>query len=88
LETQGHNPEFASKRIEVFAGYAGWWSHIVHAEPFIRAKAETSEYLSVPPIDLRTARQTGQENLQRISQFASAQPGETGNQIRAQCEES
>ena len=79
-ETQGHTPQFARKRIEVFAGYAGWWSRTGYAETYIRAKAETSEYLSVTPIDLRTARQSGQENHQRLSQFVSAQPGETRDQ--------
>lgn len=79
-ETQGHTSEFARKRVEAFAGYAGWWGRTGYAEPFIRAKAETSEYLTVTSIDLRTARQTGQEELQRMSQFASAQPGETDDQ--------
>ncbi|MFH1008500.1 MAG: PIG-L deacetylase family protein [Candidatus Latescibacterota bacterium] len=79
-ETQGHTSQFARKHVEAFAGSAGWWGRTGYAEPFIRAKAETSEYLTVSPIDLRTARETVQKNLQRMGQFASAQPGETGDQ--------
>jgi LmbE family N-acetylglucosaminyl deacetylase len=79
-KTQGHTLELARKRIEAFAGYAGWWSRTGYAESFIRAKAETSEYLTVTSNDLRTARQTGKENHDRMSQFASGQPGEAGDQ--------
>lgn len=76
-ETQGHTFEFARKRIEAFAGYAGWFSRTGYAETFIRAKPETTDYLTVTSNDLKTAQLTGDERHARLSQFASMQSGET-----------
>ena len=70
-ETQGHTSEFSRKRIEAFAGYHGWFGRTGYAEPFIREKAQTSDHLTVTSNDLRTAAQSGRENLDRIGQFAS-----------------
>ena len=79
-ESQGHTSALARKRIEVFAGYAGWWVETGYAEPFIRAKAAASDYLTVTPNDLRTAQLSGKENLARMGQFASGQPDVDGDQ--------
>ena len=57
--------------IEAFAGYHGWFGRTGYAEPFIRERAQTSDYLTVTANDLRTATQTGRENLDQIGQFAS-----------------
>ena len=43
-----------------------------HAEPFIRASGETGRYLTVTPEELAIAAGTGREELDRLSQFASA----------------
>lgn len=72
FETQGHTTEFSRKRIEAFAGYHGWFGRTGYAEPFIRERSQTSDYLTVTPNDLRTATQSGRENLDQIGQFASA----------------
>ena len=79
-ETQGHTPAFARKRLEAFAGYAGWWCQTGYAEPFIRAKAESSDCLTVTPNDLSNARRTGKEKHDRMSQCVSGQPGEADDQ--------
>ncbi len=77
-ETQGHTSQFSRKRIEAFAGYHGWFGHAGYAEPFIRDRGQTSDYLTVTPNDLRRAAQTGRENLDQIGQFASASDGSDG----------
>jgi LmbE family N-acetylglucosaminyl deacetylase len=70
-ESQGHTSEFGRKRIEAFAGYAGWFGHAAYAEPFIRARAQTSDVLPITPNDLADARSTGRETLDRMAFFAS-----------------
>ena len=75
-ETQGHTSEFSRKRIEAFAGYHGWFGRTGYAEPFIRERSQTSDYLTVTPNDLRTASQSGRQNLDQIGQFASARDTE------------
>ncbi len=70
-ETQGHSSEFSRKRIEAFAGYHGWFGRTGYAEPFIRERSQTSDYLTVTPNDLRRAAQSGREHLDQIGQFAS-----------------
>ena len=77
-ETQGHTSEFARKRIEAFAGYHGWFSRAGYAEPFIRERAQTSDYLTVTSNDLRLASQSGRENLERVGQFASGRDAGEG----------
>ncbi len=67
-----------ARRIEAFAGYHGWFGHAGYAEPFIRDRGQTSDYLTVTPNDLRRAAQTGRENLDQIGQFASASDGSDG----------
>ncbi len=70
-ESQGHTSEFSRKRIEAFAGYHGWFGGTGYAEPFIRERSQTSNYLTVTPNDLRRAAQSGRENLDQVGQFAS-----------------
>lgn len=65
--TQGHTPEMAQKRIEIFAGYAGWFSGTSYAEPFIRSKGQSSDYLIVTENDLSEAESTGKEMVERRS---------------------
>ena len=73
-ETQGHTSEFGRKRIEAFAGYAGWFGRTAYAEPFIRAKGQTSNYLTVTPNDLGRTRDSGKETHNRMGYFASGTP--------------
>jgi LmbE family N-acetylglucosaminyl deacetylase len=70
-ESQGHTTQLAHKRIEAFAGYSGWWSQTGYAEPFIRAKAMTSNYLPVTENELKIAQLSGKELMDKLSQFAS-----------------
>ena len=70
-ESQGHTSEFARKRIEVAAGYLGWWARCPYAETFIRSKAETSDYLTLTPNDMRTAQMSAKDVHEKLSQFAS-----------------
>ena len=69
-ETQGHTPELARKRIESFAGYAGWWGHAAYAEPYIRGQREVSNYLTVSDNDLLDAQRSSKETLASIAQMA------------------
>ena len=70
-ETQGHTAEFARKRIEAFAGYHGWFGQTGYAEPFMRGRPQTSSHLTITDNDLRTALESGRENLERVGHFAS-----------------
>ena len=70
-ESQGHTTQLAHKRIEAFAGSSGWWSQTGYAEPFIRAKAMSSNYLTVTENELRIAQLSGKELMDRLSQFSS-----------------
>jgi len=72
-ETQGRTFELARKRIEAFAGYAGWWSRTGCAETFIRAKVQNADYLTDTSNDLKIAGLTGNESHAILSQFASSQ---------------
>ena len=49
----------------------GWFGRTGYAEPFIRERSQTSDYLTVTPNDLRRAAQSGREHLDQIGQFAS-----------------
>ena len=71
-ETQGHTSEFGRKRIEAFAGYAGWFGRTGYAEPFIRAGGQTDHYLTVTPNDLARAGSEGKSKLDTMGYFASA----------------
>ncbi len=72
-ESQGHTGELARKRIEAFAGFAGWWGGTGYAEPFLRANRQVSRYLLVTDEDLHVAQLSGREQLERISRFACVQ---------------
>ncbi|MDP7399056.1 MAG: hypothetical protein QGF67_02330 [Lentisphaeria bacterium] len=54
-QSQGHTTQLAHQRLEAFAGFAGWWSQTGYAEPFIRMKAMSSNYLTVTENELKIA---------------------------------
>lgn len=67
--SQGHTREFARRRIEIDTGNQGWMpqTRVAHAEGFVRAYRELLPRLSVSPLDLRGARETKRESMQRLS---------------------
>ena len=70
-ESQGHTADLARKRIEAFAGYAGWFGRTGYAEPFIRATAQVSNFLPLTANELQRAGQSGEQMLAKIGHFAS-----------------
>lgn len=70
-ESQGHTGDFARKRIEAFAGHAGWFGRTGYAEPFIRATAQVSDHLPLTANELQQASQTGEQTLEKMGHFAS-----------------
>ena len=65
--TQGHTSEFAHKRIEIGAGLWGWSARVAYAEPFVRARAEVSRYLTVTDEDLLVPEMSQKDRLARLS---------------------
>ncbi|MCK4324192.1 MAG: PIG-L family deacetylase [Armatimonadetes bacterium] len=74
--TQGHTAEFAHKRIEIGAGGWGWSAHVAYAEPFIRAHAEVSRYLTVTDEALSAPEMSQEDMMARMSKQITATQSE------------
>ena len=66
--SQGHTPEFARKRIEVWAGMPGYMSGYEYAEGFVqKEKAEPCTSLPVSAERVRRARASHAEGIARFA---------------------
>ena len=67
FKSQGHNEAFARKRIEISCGAAGWTAGTAYAEGFVRSKPEVFDSLTLSPYTLRSAEESPQEHMQRVT---------------------
>lgn len=67
FKSQGHNQAFARKRIEISCGAAGWTAGTAYAEGFVRPKPEVFGSLTLSPYTLRSAEESPQEHMQRVT---------------------
>jgi len=64
--SQGHNDDYARRRIETTVGSLGYWSRTAYAEAYVRAKYEVYEEIPVPPVSIRRAREDRLAYVRRI----------------------
>ena len=70
--SQGHTPEKSRRRIELATGSYGWTAKLAYAEPFIRARGEIGDYLT---LDEKQRAIAGERHLEQEKRMGKSSGG-------------